>query len=497
MKNLLVALMLLTSLIIFSCNQKGSTILDDKTKVISQKTVMEVTTFNIQSTIEPKKFNERDAKVEANFTKHQPGFIKRQSGVDENGQYVVIVFWESAKDADASMQKFMSDPSVADYAQMIDGPSMEMSRYEMNEAFDAVGSEFVEVMTFDVKPGTDLQSFNALNKRVETEFTSKREGFLQRLTGTNESGKQVVAVYWKNKALSDASLEPFMSAPIAGEFMGTMNQSTINMSRYQTLKSLKHNNMELSKKDKVVALLNSFNTGDQTPISYINPNKYIQHNLAVGDGLAGFGEVMQHAPPQGFSANVVRAFEDGEYVFTHTEYDFFGPKAGFDVFRFENGQIVEHWDNLIEVQDPNPSGRTQFDGETAIVDLDKTEANKATIKGFINDVLLNHQNEKITQYINPTKYIQHNPAVADGLEGFGAAMQYFAENGLVMEYDKLHLVLGQGNFVLALSEGKFGKGEHSAFYDLFRLENGKIVEHWDVISTIPPQSEWKNQNGKF
>jgi predicted SnoaL-like aldol condensation-catalyzing enzyme len=255
--------------------------------------------------------------------------------------------------------------------------------------------------------------------------------------------------------------------------------------------------MELSNKEKAVAVLESLETGAKEPIAYINPTKYIQHNLAVGDGLAGFGEVLQHAPPQGFKAKVVRSFEDGDFVFTHTIYDFFGPKIGIDVFRFENGLIVEHWDNLIEVQPANASGRTQTDGTTEITDLDKTAANKATIQSFIDDVLLNHQNEKITTYINPTKYLQHNPAVADGLEGFGAAMKYFAENGLVMEYTKTHKILGEGNFVLAMSEGKFGKGDHTAFYDLFRLENGQIVEHWDVISTIPTKSEWKNNNGKF
>ncbi|MDP5107047.1 MAG: hypothetical protein NWQ31_12850 [Polaribacter sp.] len=268
-----------------------------------------------------------------------------------------------------------------------------------------------------------------------------------------------------------------------------------------TKKELNINNTNkittMSNKEKVVALLNSFNTGDSTPISYINPNKYIQHNLQVADGLQGFGEVMHHAPEGGFKANVVRAFEDGDFVFTQTEYDFFGPKAGFDVFRFENGKIVEHWDNLLEIQKPNPSGRTQFDGETTITDLDKTAANKNIVKGFIEDVVINHQMEKITTYINPTKYIQHNPAVADGLDGFGNAMKYFAENGLVMEYTKLHKVLGQGNFVLTMSEGKFGKGDHTAFYDLFRIENGQIVEHWDVIATIPAKETWKNTNGKF
>ncbi len=254
---------------------------------------------------------------------------------------------------------------------------------------------------------------------------------------------------------------------------------------------------EFSNTEKVVALLNSFNTGDQTPITYINPNKYIQHNLAVGDGLAGFGEVMKNAPPGGFKANVIRAFADGDYVVTHTEYDFFGPKAAFDVFRFEDGLIVEHWDNLIEVQAANPSGRTQFDGPTEITDLEKTESNKQVVTDFIEQVLFDGEMDKVASFINPTNYLQHNPAVADGLEGFGQAMQYFAENGLVMEYHKLHKVLGRGNFVLAVSEGKFGRGEHSAFYDLFRLEDGLIVEHWDVIETIPPKNEWKNSNGKF
>jgi len=280
--------------------------------------------------------------------------------------------------------------------------------------------------------------------------------------------------------------------------VATLPLLTVACSTYENSSSNEETAISsLSNQEKAVALLNSFNTGDTSVIAYINPNKYIQHNLAVGDGLAGFGEVMKMAPPEGFKANVVRAFQDGDYVVTHTEYDFFGPKAAFDVFRFENGLIVEHWDNLIEVQKPNPSGRTQFDGPTETTDLDKTAANKQVVTNFIEKVLLGGQMDQVTAYINPKKYLQHNPAVADGLEGFGQAMQYFAENGLVMEYQKLHKVLGQGNFVLAMSEGKFGKGKHTAFYDLFRLEDGLIVEHWDVIETIPPESEWKNTNGKF
>lgn len=263
--------------------------------------------------------------------------------------------------------------------------------------------------------------------------------------------------------------------------------------------SKKEVKMELSKKEKVVALLNSFNTGDQTPISYINPSKYIQHNLSVGDGLAGFGEVMKNAPEGGFKANVIRAFQDGDYVITHTEYDFFGPKAAFDVFRFENDQIVEHWDNLAEVTPVNPSGRTQFDGATEITDVDKTASNKKVVETLMNEVFLNGKMDNLATLINPTKYIQHNSAVADGLDGLGAALKYFAENDMVMKYTNVHKILGEGNFVLTISEGNFGKapGDHVAYYDLFRLENNQIVEHWDVIQLIPAKAEWKNQNGKF
>ncbi len=255
----------------------------------------------------------------------------------------------------------------------------------------------------------------------------------------------------------------------------------------------------MTNSEKVVALLESLSTGDKTPVGYINPTQYRQHNLDVADGLAGFGAVLAHAPPEGFSAKVHRVFTDGDFVVTHTEYDFFGPKAGFDIFRFEDGKIVEHWDNLSPITPLNPSGRSQFDGTTEITDRDKTAANKAVAKGFVEDVLMGGKVDKLATYINPEQYLQHNSAVADGLDGLGAAFKYFAENGLIMKYDKLHMVLGEGNFVLTASEGKFGKGEGEsvAFYDLFRIESGQIVEHWDVIQGIPARANWKNDNGKF
>lgn len=249
-------------------------------------------------------------------------------------------------------------------------------------------------------------------------------------------------------------------------------------------------------KQKVIDLLNSLETGDSAPVAYINQDNYTQHNLAIADGFAGFGALVQNKPAQGFKVNIVRAFQDGEYVFTHTEYDFFGPKIGFDIFRFEEGRIVEHWDNLQAPVSPTANGHTMIDGDTTLTDLDKTAENKTFIQDFVEKFLVGGDATIIPAYIKANGYVQHNPHIGDGLEGLQQALAYFAANKIGFSYSAIHKVLGEGNFVLVVSEGQMA-GVHSTFYDLFRVEDGKIAEHWDVIEAIPAADKWKNQNGKF
>jgi predicted SnoaL-like aldol condensation-catalyzing enzyme len=253
---------------------------------------------------------------------------------------------------------------------------------------------------------------------------------------------------------------------------------------------------KMENKQKVVSLLKAIETGASEPVGFINPNKYIQHNLGVANGLAGFGALLQALPPNTAKVNTVRSFQDGDFVFTHTDYNFFGPKIGFDIFRFEEGKIVEHWDNLQETANPNPSGHTMVDGATEIKDLDKTEANKTLVKNFVDDILVNGKMEKLAGYFDGDNYIQHNPAIPDQLSGLGKAFGEWAKQGITMKYDTIHKVLGEGNFVLVVSEGHLA-GKHSSFYDLFRVENEKIAEHWDVIEPIEAKESWKNNNGKF
>ena len=247
------------------------------------------------------------------------------------------------------------------------------------------------------------------------------------------------------------------------------------------------------------ALEKTLLAGDVEAVDQYFAEDIIQHNEMFANGIEAQKGVVGFLGGSGtFKADYVRVIADDDIVAVHARYEGFGETAliAFDVFRVEDGKIAEHWDNLIPETAPNPSGHTQIDGVTAITDLDKTEANKAKVEEFITRALIDHEQVDFTQYINPRNYAQHNPMVADGLDGFGAFMAEMAKQGITMDYTEVHQVIGEGNFVLTLSEGALG-GEPTAFYDLFRVEDGLIVEHWDVIAPMPGPDAPHNEAGKF
>ncbi len=253
--------------------------------------------------------------------------------------------------------------------------------------------------------------------------------------------------------------------------------------------------------EKAIALINTFATGDADTARKLLAEGYIQHNLAYGTGRAAFVSSVEYlaSAPVKTTVNNVRAFQDGDKVFLQSIYNFAGAgeQVAFDIFRFDaDGKIAEHWDNLAALAAPNPSGRTQTDGTMTVMDLDKTEANRNLVKAFLYDVMQGNNPDRTPSYFSGDIYIQHNTGIADGLSGLSAALAAFAEQGIQMIYTTVHQVLAQGNFVLAVSEGAFG-GIPTSYYDLWRVENGKIAEHWDVMEAIADKSAWANENGKF
>lgn len=261
--------------------------------------------------------------------------------------------------------------------------------------------------------------------------------------------------------------------------------------------------MAQRKNEHTERIQKSLETREKFPISHFDSRKYIQHNLNLGDGLGPILAFMDALPADRTKVDVRRSFEDGHYSVAHADYVLgdWGPMVGFEIHRWEDERIVEHWDNLQPTPaTANASGRTMTDGPHEILDLDKTTANKALVEAFTTDVLIGKHADRAGKYINADTLIQHSPLCGDGASTWIATL---GGQGQVSraEYHTLHKILGEGNWILAMSEGAlFGEGTASqptTFYDLYRIENGVIAEHWDVTEPIPPRDQWQNDNGKF
>ncbi|MFD3588137.1 nuclear transport factor 2 family protein [Streptomyces sp. NPDC058683] len=222
---------------------------------------------------------------------------------------------------------------------------------------------------------------------------------------------------------------------------------------------------------------------------------YRQHSSLAADGPEALRQLVAGLP-DGFRYEGARVIADGDLVALHGTYHGFGPEplVAFDLFRVDaDGRLAEHWDALTPVVTATASGRSQTDGPAEPAAPERTEANRELVAEFAEKVLKGADYSVLTAYISTETYRQHNPEAADGLDGFGAAAAKWAAQGKNLVYKNIHKVVAEGDLVLLQSEGEFGVPV--AYWDLFRVVDGKIVEHWDVIAPVP--AELPHSNGLF
>jgi predicted SnoaL-like aldol condensation-catalyzing enzyme len=248
------------------------------------------------------------------------------------------------------------------------------------------------------------------------------------------------------------------------------------------------------------AMIDIFRKKDPTLVNRYFTDSFIQHDPNLADGLAGmksFAAEVASSPAADIA--IYRTLVDGDFVLLHSRYEgvsrYAGPTIAFDLFRFKDGKIAEHWGGQESEAPPNLSGRTQVDGPTEVLDREKTEANRTLVRTYRETVMVALRFDRIEEFIEGTHYAQHASKIGDGIARLRDRIASVAKEG-----GKLFLTprrfVAEGNFVLVLSEGDLPSGP-TALYDLFRVENGKIVEHWDVLTSIPPRTQWKNPNGPF
>jgi predicted SnoaL-like aldol condensation-catalyzing enzyme/truncated hemoglobin YjbI len=249
-------------------------------------------------------------------------------------------------------------------------------------------------------------------------------------------------------------------------------------------------------KEKALAINQAIQTGDIEGAAALVADNYIQHTPNVTDGKNGLrilvAKIKNKEVPVPKITNV-RAFEDGDFVILHHDVEWPTRKAMFEIFRFENGLAAEHWSGIADHPQKTANGHSMVDGPRKVVDTELTQKNKEFTASFVETVLIDGEFDKLSKYYHP-EIIQHNPLIDNSIAGLQRGIEEMKTSGSTLEINKIFKVFGQGNFVLVCSEGRFAS-KHTAFFDLFRVEEGLIAEHWDVLQEIP--EKMAHDNGFF
>lgn len=261
---------------------------------------------------------------------------------------------------------------------------------------------------------------------------------------------------------------------------------------------------ETGHRETIRMLLDAVNAYDADAARAVLRPEYRQHNPYIPDGAEGLLSLFPVLEEAGVTVETMLMLEDGDNAVAFNRWsnaEVFGhgcsEMVAFDFYEFhEDGRMSAHWDAMMCDTPPNASGRGLTDNLSPVTDLEMTEENKAILTAAF-DVFINGTPEEAFATLQSTfhaDYMQHNPDGSDGIEGFLAA-QTSSEITPRWQFTRLHTLIGEGNYALAISEGNH-VGVHSVFYDLVRFEDGRVAAHWDVIQAVPTEG-LANDNTMF
>ncbi len=224
---------------------------------------------------------------------------------------------------------------------------------------------------------------------------------------------------------------------------------------------------------------------------YMDPARCIEHNPHSRDGVEGVSEYVDQIAADRPDLKVIRAYQDGAFVFTQADGHVRGDGTFFDVFRFDDGLIVEHWGFSAPAGPPNASGHTQVDGPTEPKSLEDTEKNKALVRDYYQTFHIEGRHDLAPKYFAGDFMIRHEPGVTDGIGAFLRDLDVLTRDRTI---DQIELLLGQGDFVFIAAKGTHA-GSPCVYIDLYRVEKERLVEHWGFPQPVPPLEKQRNGNG--
>ncbi|MEM9516304.1 MAG: nuclear transport factor 2 family protein [Actinomycetota bacterium] len=358
----------------------------------------------------------------------------------------------------------------------------------------------IEQITLRLNEDATPEAFSAANARVEAEYLPAQPGFNpgSRVTTVDGDGVWSISLRWDSSWDLDASLAAFMDAPATQDFLALVDTSSMTMGRQVEVASPASPRLDNARR----LYLEGIRDGDaRRAVESYTGDRYTQHSTGVRDGVEGFVEFFEPFIERNPSRDIelVRTVVDGRFVFVQAAQNINRGEARWvttDLFDTDsNAKIIEHWDVIHELGGSNPGGHTQVDGSTEIRDLHLTEANKAVVRRLLTEAFIVEPTAAFEDFISSDTYINHNPDAPDGLDALIQMDRAARDRGQMLHYPQVHRIIGQGNFVVSFAHQVWNDVDYAAF-DIFRLDNGLIVEHWDNVEVVPHPADLVN-SGKF
>jgi len=210
------------------------------------------------------------------------------------------------------------------------------------------------------------------------------------------------------------------------------------------------------------AMIDIFRKKDPTAVDRYFAESFIQHDPNLADGRAGMKSLVAHvANSPAADITIYRTLVDGDFVLLHSRYQGvsrYGKNAiGFDLFRFSEGKVAEHWGGQEPEEPPNASGRTQVGGPTDVVDREKTEANRTLVRAYRETVMVALRSDRIEEFVS-TALVQHASQIGDGIAQLRSRIASVAKEG-GRPYLTPRRYVADGNFVLVMTEGDLPTGQ--------------------------------------
>ncbi len=224
----------------------------------------------------------------------------------------------------------------------------------------------------------------------------------------------------------------------------------------------------------------------------------IEHSVGVHDGLEGFKNFFipffEVFPKR--NIQVTRILEDGNFVFAHA-YQVLNDGAAewmtMDiVYTNADEKIIEHWDTIApSFTGKNKAGHTAFDGATELADFAKTADNKMLINNLYEQVYTNEKWQQLADFYS-TEFIDHSEY---GFLTSQELIDYYESSTTNYTLEKVYKIIGEGNFVAVFTKVMIDNKE-VANIELYRIQDGKIVEYWRNMEYVVEEKLWLN-SGKF